>query len=167
MRRIPPTLALAAALLASSGAAVADTPTVDGSALASVALCRASDGGVYAAATIESRLGFRLTGDVDLLVNGNVVKLDPVDTKTVAILNEPVGDGGAPVTACVIFVGELHVDGGATRPVDRQDCDHYLPRALRPVGGPVIIPGRALPDLAEGTSEPLPLPATRPLRLRR
>ena len=169
MRRIPPTLALAAALalLASPGATVADSTLVDGSALASIDLQRASDGGVYAVTTVESRWGFRLTGEADLYLNGNELKLDPVDTTSMVILNERVGDGTSPVTACVIFVGLLHVNGDATRPVDRQDCAVYLPKVAPPGGGPVIIPGRALPFLQAETSERLAAPRTRGLRLGR
>jgi hypothetical protein len=144
-------LALCAALAACSVvSASAATPVPQKNAKVEIRLVRSSFG-VDAVVYVRCAQALPLQGDVHLVANGRLVKIEPISTETQQAFRVRVAGSGEAVTSCATFVGQTMLADTNTVAAQAQDCDQQLAR-LGPVEArrPVTLGGLVTPMQGSG-----------------
>jgi hypothetical protein len=92
------------------------------------------DGGVYALVTVQHQTMATLDVDVVFLVNGNVVKTDPLYAPGTSYLSERVTDGSSPAGICVLVDGKVVYYGDTTNNTAAQTCGSWSPTLMSASG---------------------------------
>lgn len=152
MKKTTACLAILAALTAAASAPATSLPS------SATVRSEILDGpeGTWVLATVSSRYGFPIQGQLDIVVNGTLFKSDPISTSTEVTRVYRVMQPEGVNAACGLFLGYAAPYGDLVQPVDVSHCS-YLP-----VTSPVV-PGALDPIAPIAGPRPAPSPRRTPL----
>lgn len=117
-------------------------------------------GGVYAIVIVQATWGLQTEGDVEILVNGNAIKLEPISTSSAQYVATYLSNQNVPLAACARFDGAFRLHGDRWRSVTREACRFYSPvldaqPSVAPLQRPIALaaPDRPAPRPVDDTLE--------------
>ena len=87
---------------------------------------------------VSSNTGQQITGDVTVVVNGAVCKMEAIATANASIVTTNLGYVSGTVTACATFGGEVDMGDSNMRSVQAAGCTRYyapIRAPMQPVAG--------------------------------
>lgn len=121
------TALLALALLTAGASASADG-VADGNARLQLNFLETSDG-TFAFVRVQARYHLLLLGELRIMKNGEVVKVDPVTTSDQVLITTFLGPNGKDYAVCAYFDGDTYLGGDNYLPVYTKTCGFRGPSA--------------------------------------